>query len=157
MIKYFEYIKYILVAILFIFIAGLLMSGKTSKTEIAQVERATTEAMDMTGMTKAENQMIRRLYGLNVSDYEGVVLYTATSTMAVEELLIVKLKDEAQAREWETAIASRLASQQSSFEGYGADQTRLLKDHLLRVEGNYILYVVSNQAPEVRSAFLKAL
>ena len=44
---------------------------------------------------KADERMLRRLYGLNPSDYAEVVLYYPATNMGVEELLLVKLKDTA--------------------------------------------------------------
>lgn len=68
----------------------------SSKAVIDDVEEAVASAMDLSGMEKTSNRMIKRLYGLNANDYEGAVLYISTFNMDVEELLIVKLKDKSQ-------------------------------------------------------------
>lgn len=41
----------------------------------------------MTDLSAADNRTVRRLYGLNVNDYEGVSLYVSDSNMKDEEVL----------------------------------------------------------------------
>ena len=101
--------------------------------------------------------MVKRLYGINANDYEGVTLYVSDSNMKVEELLIVKLKDVSQSEAVEAAIEGRLDKQLESFEGYGVEQSKLLKDHVLDVKGNYVLYVVDKKAKKADKAFQKSL
>ena len=47
-------------------------------------------------LQKSDKKMLKRLYGLNSSDYEEVSLYISKSTMEVNEVLIVKVKDKNQ-------------------------------------------------------------
>ena len=86
--------------------------------------------------------MIRRLYGLDSSQYEGIILYYPTSNMGAEELLLVKTKQTEQMPQVEQAIRARNAQQLSNFDGYGVDQTAMLENCLIEVRGNYALYVV---------------
>jgi hypothetical protein len=108
-------------------------------------------------MQPAENRMVRRFYGLNPNDYEGVVLYAPVDNMDANELLIVKLKDTSQSEEVEEAIQERLATQKKSFDGYGATQTQLLNNSILKVKGNFVFYMVGENAAEAESAFLSAI
>ena len=70
------------------------------------------------GMTKGTTQDLKRYYGLNAQDYDGVALYIPNDVMSVNELLIIKLKDESQAEQVEAAAKERLKTQKTSFEGY---------------------------------------
>mgnify|MGYP001046467709 CR=1 FL=1 len=155
--KYIGVIKYILLVFLLVFVIGLLSDGNISKAKFEDVTKAVTKALDMKELSEADHRMVKRFYGLNANDYEGVSLYVSDSNMAVEEVLIVKLKDTAQSEQVESAIKDRLDSQLESFEGYGAEQCKLLNDHVLDVEGNYILYVVNKKAKGADKAFQKSL
>lgn len=150
-------VKYILIILLLVFIGGLLKNGEVSNSKISKVTENVTKSMDMEKLTESDHRMVKRLYGINANDYEGVSLYVAGSNMEVEELLIVKLKSTEQAEAVEEAIKKRLDRQLESFEGYGPEQCKMLNDHVLDVKGNYILYVVNNKAKAADKAFQKSL
>ena len=150
-------VKYVLIILLFIFIAGLLSSGEISDAKLENVTEKVAKEVGTEKLSAADNRMVKRLFGINANDYEGVSLYVAGSNMEVEELLIVKLKDTVQSESVEAAIQGRLERQLESFEGYGPEQCKLLNDHVLDVKGNYILYVVDKKAKAADQAFQKSL
>ena len=150
-------VKYILLVLLLIFIASLLSSGSISRASIEQVSENVARSLEMGSLSPADNRMVKRLYGINANDYEGVSLYVSDSNMKVEEILIVRLRDTEQSKDVEAAVQKRLDRQLESFEGYGPEQCRLLEDHILDVQGNYILYVVHKDAKAADKAFQKSL
>lgn len=143
--------------LLLFFIVGLMGSDKTSKAEIATVEKAIEKQVPLTGMHSVQNQMLKRLYGLNGNDYEGVVLYISDSNMGAEELLVVKLSDTSQEDAVREAVETRIQNQENSFEGYGVEQYQLLQEHVLDVEGNYVFFMVHKEAAKAQSAFQDSL
>lgn len=155
--KYLSVIKSGLVLLLLVFIVLDMKSDKISDAKIEEIAKSTVKAAGFQNLERAENRMIKRFYGFNVKDYEGAVLYAPKDNMDVNELFIVKLKDTAQKGIVEEAIAERLETQLESFKGYGAEQTALLKKHVLVVEGNYVLYIVGKDAQTARETFLKSL
>jgi hypothetical protein len=133
-------------------------SDPISDADPVAVRAAATEQMDLSQVLEADNQMLRRLYGLDPSAYESIVLYYPATNMGAEELLIVKLASVDQADSVRSAIDARLQTQKNTFDGYGVEQTDLLTNHAaLEVRGNYVLFVVSKTADQVRQAFLDAL
>lgn len=150
-------IRYAMIAGLLICAILLQLNNTVSSASIETVAEKVTQACSLTSAVQADNRMFKRLYGLNASDYEGVVLYSPTSNMDVQELLIVKLKDLSQSAQVEAAVQARLQSQLDSFEGYGVEQYKLLQDHALQVRGNYIFYLVHPDAKKGEQAFLKSL
>lgn len=152
-----SFIRYGMLMLLVVFIVALLGADKTSETKIETVEKAVEKEVPLTGMHSVQSQMVKRLYGLNVNDYEGVVLYISDSNMGAEELLIVKLADTSQAEAVESAIQTRIENQENSFEGYGVEQYQLLQEHVLDVEGNYVFFMVHKEAQKAQKAFLNNL
>lgn len=130
---------------------------RISDAKLEDVTAAVTKTLDTKAMQESDTQMIKRLYGLNPADYAGITLYYPATNMDAEELLIVQLQDVSQQEAVQTAIASRLQTQKNSFEGYGVEQYALLEKSVVDVEGNYILFVVNEQAAKAQSAFLQAL
>lgn len=157
MIKIVQGLKYACVLALFFFIGSILYGEANSKALLSAVEEAVVLEMDVSGMEKASNRMVKRLYGLNVNDYEGAVLYVSAFNMNVEEILIVKLKDKSQGKEVQAAAENRRDTQLTNFDGYGVEQCKLLKDSILDVKGNYVLFVVSSEAKKAEKAFLGSL
>ena len=145
------------VALLVWYLAALRDGNRQSDAEISDVTAAVVATLDQTGFQEADAQMVKRLYGLNPADYSGVVLYAPVTNMDAQELLIVKLQDVAQQETVEEAVQARLKTQKASFDGYGAEQSALLKKAVVDVEGNYVLFVVGEQAGAAQSAFLQAL
>ena len=145
-------------------IAGLVIllvlfgGNSVSGADPQEVAQAVTDVIDMENMQLADNQMVKRFYGLDPADYEGCVLYYPNTNMMAEEVLIVKLKDISQQQTVSDAIEALLQTQKNTFEGYGVEQFDLLTNHaVVELRGNYVLFVVSDHAEAARKAFRGAL
>ncbi len=156
-IMIFRIIRGVFVILLLIYVFSLFRGGRTSNAAFEDVEKAVTQSVDTQTMIKAENRMIKRLYGLSAGDYEGVLLYYPTTNMGAEELLLVKLADPSQSEGVLAAVNGRLATQKKSFDGYGEAQTALLNAAVVDAQGNYILFVVNENAQAIDEAFRKSL
>lgn len=146
-----------MVAALLIFMIILQVGNRSSNASLESVSQEVLGAADQEGMQESNNRMFQKFYGLDAQDYEGVTLYSPVSNMDAQELLIVKLKDSSQAEAVTEAINSRLETQMNSFEGYGIEQYAMLEDHILDVQGNFILYVVNPNAQAADDAFRNSL
>ena len=150
-------LRIIMVAALLIFMIVLQVGNRSSNASLESVSQEVLGAADQDGMQESNNRMFQKFYGLDAQDYEGVTLYSPVSNMDAQELLIVKLKDSSQAEAVTEAINSRLETQMNSFEGYGIEQYAMLEDHILDVQGNFILYVVNPNAQAADDAFRNSL
>ncbi len=153
----YHYIKYALAALLLLFAVLDMANDPISSAGIESVAKQVVKAAEFQGMEQAEARMVKRFYGLNPKDYEGAVLYAPIDNMDAHEMFLVKLKDNSQKKQVQDAIRERLDTQLKSFEGYGAEQTALLKKHVLLEKGNFVLYVVGEHASDAQEAFVKSL
>ena len=129
-----------------------------SNADPAEVEAAVVAEIDMTNMIQGDNKMIKRFYGLDPAAFESCTLYYPTTNMMAEELLIVKLADVSQQEMVCAAVEARIATQKTTFEGYGVEQFDMLTNaSAVEIRGNYVLFVVNNAWAEARKAFLGAL
>jgi hypothetical protein len=149
--------KWLSVLVLLAFLVISLSANHVSQAAFSSVQEAVISQADAGNMQQADSQMIRRLYGLDPTDYEDILLYCPTTNMGAEELLLVKLKDISQQNTVTAAIEKRVATQMASFDGYGVDQYDMLEKSVTEVQGNYILLVVAADPAPVRQAFLDAL
>ena len=136
-----------------------MFGGNTvSNADPVEVAEAVVETIDMENMLEADNQLIKRFYGLDPASFEGCILYYPTTNMMAEEVLIVKLKDMSQQEQVRAAIEKRIQTQKTTFEGYGVEQFELLTNNaVVEVRGNFILFVVNANSAEAQKAFLKAI
>lgn len=133
-------------------------SNKISNADPAGVEAAVVAELDMSAMVKADNQMVKRLYGLDPASFEGCVLYYPNTNMMAEELLILKLSDTAQQQSVRAAIEARVETQKTTFDGYGVEQYALLTENcIIDIRGNFVLFVVNADCDAAQKAFAGAL
>lgn len=133
-------------------------SNKISNADPAEVEAAVVAELDMSAMVKADNQMVKRLYGLDPASFESCVLYYPNTNMMAEELLILKLSDTAQQQTVRSAIEARVETQKTTFDGYGVEQYALLTENcIIDIRGNFVLFVVNADCNEAQKAFAGAL
>ena len=140
-----------------IFVLTLVVQDKQSNAEFSDVSDAVVKTLDCSEMQQADNQMIKRLYGLTPADYAGITVWYPTTNMGAEEVLIVKLKDLNQQETVAAAAQARLDTQMNTFEGYGVEQVALLEKAVIEVRGNYILFVCNDHVDAAVQAFLDAL
>ena len=148
--------KLLLLAVLAVLLWGILHADP-QQADFSVLRGQAEQAMDTTGMRQADAQLLRRLYGLNGGELADWTLWTSEDNMAVEELLLAECVSEAQAEQVREALEARRDTQIQNFEGYGPEQVRLLEDSIVEVRGVYVLFVVSEQAREVKDAFLSVL
>ncbi len=149
--------KYLCILLMALFLVLQFTGSRQSATPFADMSRAVSEAAVMDNMQAGDNQMVRRLYKLDPAEYEGVLLYYPSTNMGAEELLLIKLRDPSQAEAVEAAVMQRWEAQRNVFEGYAVDPYELLGRYQLLVRGNYILYVVAEDAQPVVRAFESSL
>jgi len=146
-------VKWAVAAVLVIILAARSLGNTDSKTAFEDMSAAVLSAADMTNMQEADNQMVRRLYGLDSADYAGFTLYYPTTNMGAEELLLVQFSDPTQKDTIKEAVEARLETQKKSFAGYGADQTAMLENSIVDIRGNYALFVSAADPDAVEKAF----
>lgn len=150
-------LKYLMVLVFVAYIVFLLAGESADDVPVKTLQEQVLKVTKEDGMTRGTTQDLKRYYGLNAEDYDGVALYIPDDVMSVRELLVVKLKDESQAGQVEEAAKERLDTQKASFEGYGAEQTSLLNAAVLETRGNYVLFTVSEDADQIFAVFKNCL
>lgn len=150
-------LKYLMVLILIAYVVLLVSMENSNDVPVDTIEKNITKVMKTKGMTKGRAQDLKKYYGLNANDYDGVMLYIPNDVMSVNEVLVVKVKDESQTEDVEKAIESRLDTQKKSFEGYGVEQTKLLRSAIVESKGSYTFLAVSKDADSIEAAFRKSI
>ncbi len=149
--------KKLLVATLLVTTVITAGCGVNNNKNIDQIEASMKQEVQFEKMEKGDNKSLKRFYKLNANDYDGVVLYTPKSTMDVNEVLIVKVKDKSQIESLEDSIDSRINYQLQSFSGYGPEQCALVNNYELKTKGNFVFFAISENAEQIKEAFLDSI
>ena len=146
--------KWALILLLAVVLIMQSAGDRSSSTSFSDMASAVQQSADLSQMSEGDNQMLKRLYGIDGAEYDGVMLYYPASSMGAEELLLVKMRDSAQKDQVQAAMEARRSAQLSNFDGYGADQTAMLENSIIEVKGNYALFVSAVNPAAVQDAFL---
>lgn len=138
-------------------LVSLLSSGKVSNTSIEDMSELVVAQADLSHVQMADNQMVKRLYGIDPSAYDGITLYYPVSNMDADEIFLIRLADVSQQETVKAAIDARLETQLASFDGYGVDQYDKLEKSVVVVQGNYILWVSGGDTESLVRAFREGL
>jgi len=138
---------------------SLLLSGCSREITMSvdQIGSELKSEIDTKNMEVGTDKSLRRYFGINANDLDGYVLYVPKSNMDVDELLIAKVKDESMIDSVEESIEDRVNRQLESFNGYGVEQTALLENYELKINGKYIFYTVGENAEQVKEAYTKII
>lgn len=136
---------------------SLAVKGTARQVDFGKLQADVEAAAEVSGLNQENAQLLRRFYGLNAGELVHWILYTAQDNMSVEELLLVECSSESQAEQVLEAARERKATQIKNFEGYGPEQVQLLNQSVLRSDGVYVLFAVSDQAAEIKKAYRKDL
>lgn len=148
--------KYVFTAGIVLFIIFVYSYTGTSNPPFSKVEDLMQKEI-AEDMVDVSSRGLNRYYGLNVADYDGVMMYISGNAMSAEELLVIKVKDESQLNELEKAIQYRIKSRRKDFDGYAPAQAKLLENSKLIIRGKYLLFVASENANVYTKAFLSAI
>ena len=135
----------------------LVVKGTARQVDFGKLQADVEKAMDLSDMKQGDARMLRRFYDLNAGELAHWVLYTASDNMAVEELLLVECTSPEQAEQVLEAARNRRETQVKNFEGYGPEQVQLLNGCVIRRDGSYVLFAVSDRVSDIKKAYRKDL
>lgn len=136
-----------------------LLSGCMVKKDISlkDIDSNIKESISLENMQMGDSKSLKRYFGLNAADFDEVVIYNPSYTMDVDELLLIKVSNEDQIDIVEQAIESRVNSQIETFGSYGPKQCVMLENYELIIAGDYVFYVVSENAEKIVEAFKESI
>lgn len=149
--------KYIVFVLIVGYIALLLLFVGGSRKSFDEVSAAVSRAVDTDSLSAQDSQALKRNFGLNSSDYSGVLYYASVSGISAEEVLLIQVADRSQISQVTDALEERVENRQKDFEGYAPEQAEFLKNARQTVRGSYIFFVVSENADRYMEAFAGSL
>jgi predicted nucleotidyltransferase len=107
------------------------------------------EQIEQPALMEMPADMIQTLYHLDPALLDQYTIRMPLMNMKTNEIAILKVKEAKDIATVETAVKQRAADVQKQFETYLQDQYENAKNYKLVTKGNYVLFVISENADEI--------
>ena len=97
-------------------------------------------------MMEVTGEQVQEVYNIDPEKLEDYAIRIPMMNIKTNEIAILKVKDAADVSAVEEAVKERAATVQKQFETYLPDQHENAKNYKLVTKGNYVLFVISDQA-----------
>ncbi|PEF36879.1 DUF4358 domain-containing protein [Bacillus wiedmannii] len=148
-----------LIIVISMLIVGALMgcSSQIKNIPAQDIGEKIKKDIHLQELENGDKHKLQKLYGIHSNDVESFVLYTAPTNMKADEVLILKVKSEKEIETMKKHIQDRIEAQSQKFKSYLPDETFLVDNHVLQVQGDYILLAISAKAEQIEKAFHSAI
>lgn len=111
------------------------------------------EQVEQPPLMELNDEELEAMYGLDPALLEDYVVRMPMMNVKTNEIAILKVKDAQDIPAVEESIEQRAKDVQKQFEHYLPDQYENAKNYQVAVEGNMILFVISESADELIEVF----
>ncbi len=88
--------KYVILVFIILYLIMLMVYASGSKRAFSEVEKAVSSVLNSDELTKMDERMLKKNFGLNSADYQGVMYYASPSSVSAAEVLLIQVKNESQ-------------------------------------------------------------
>ena len=100
-------------------------------------------------MMELTGEQVQEVYNIDPEKLADYAIRIPMMNVKTNEIAILKVKDAADVSAMEEALKQRAQTVQQQFETYLPDQYENAKNYKLVTKGNYVLFVISDQADEL--------
>ena len=105
-------------------------------------------------LEKVDSEMTMQDYNFSTDEVAQLVSYQGSGASS-EEIVILQVKDKNYINSVKEKINTRLSERREAFESYLPTEVGKIDNSILRVEGNYIILCVTNDANTVNNVINK--
>ena len=105
-------------------------------------------------LEKIDSEMTMQDYNFSTDEIEQLVSYQGSGATS-EEIVILQVKEKSNINSVKEKINTRLSERREAFESYLPEEVGKIDNSILRVEGNYIILCVTNDANTVNNVINK--
>lgn len=144
--------------IILVFTLGVLVGCTNNKGAIKnpsfnEIVDNIKKVVDLSTLKEGNYARLKRSYGIAREDIEEFVLYRAPSNIKADEILLIKVKQPEAVSKVKEQVEQRVAKQAASFKDYLPEEYYLIEKRVVKVQGSYILLVISQDAEQIAQAF----
>jgi hypothetical protein len=132
-------------------------STAAEKLSADEVGKKIEQTVDLKEMKKGDREKLQKLYKLDADTVEDFILYTSVSNVKADELAVIKVKEQVKTEIVKERIEERTAAQKLKFADYRPNEYFLVENYVLKTEGRFVFFAVSNEAAQMEQAFDDAI
>ena len=155
--RIFAILKYIMVIIIVIYLGVLLVQTGDSSRSFEQVAASLEFQLAQSELEEVGEIGFRNAYGLQMDEFEGVLMYAAPFRFSADEVLLLRLNHAAAVHDVRQIIEERIEERRNDFGDYAPEQTFLLEQASIVVRGTYIFVAIGEDAAIYTQLFLDSL
>ncbi|MHA0857437.1 DUF4358 domain-containing protein [Paenibacillus sp. CMAA1364] len=148
-----------------VIVLGIMLTacgGSNKKEEVYQPTQSTKEMVDTVlaqieqpSLMEMPEDMVLQFYHLDTVLLEQYTIMMPMMNVKTNEIAVLKVKDAKDIEAVETAVKQRATDVQKQFETYLPDQYENAKNYKMITKGNYVIFIISENAAEIETAFEK--
>ena len=142
----------IIVAIIAIVVLAIMLVKNNNKTIQINIEDLASKILQSGAfadeLIKVDSEMIMSDYNFTADEVEEFVSYQGSGATS-EEIVILKVKDKSNLNSIKDKINARIEERKEAFQSYLPKEVGKIDNNILRVEGNYVIFCVSNDSSKV--------
>ncbi len=142
----------IIIAIIVIAVLAMIIVKNNNKTIQINIEDLASKILQSGAfedeLIKVDSEMIMKDYNFTADEVEEFVSYQGSGATS-EEIVILKVKDKSNLNSIKDKINARIEERKEAFQSYLPKEVGKIDNNILRVEGNYVIFCVSNDSSKV--------
>lgn len=103
------------------------------------------------------DKVVSDYYDLSFDGLDAYRVYVSSTSATSSEFVVFKCSGEAALKAAKAAVEARISDQISNYENYRPDEKFRLDNALIETNGNYLLFVVSDNNTTIQNLFNDAL
>ncbi|WP_129598688.1 DUF4358 domain-containing protein [Anaerophilus nitritogenes] len=138
--------------VLVIFILGTLVGcgkEKVKDVSIEDLDQKINQEVELVDMVKGNIEQLKTLYDIEKEQIDSFVLYTASTNIKANEIAILKIKDSNDIEKIQEKLKNRIEKQSQNFKEYIPEEYFLIENHVLKNNGEYIVFIISQDAQKI--------
>ena len=143
--------------ILAVFIFNITQSEVYSEMTAKQMLSEVKESFSVEKLKSIKKNKLLEEFSFDFDTIDSFSYYASDSIMIVDELLIIKLKQEIKPDECERIITERLEEKLNLFEGYAPNESALLENYVLKSKSGFVFYAVGEEAQAAVEKFMSVV
>ena len=153
----FDILQYVIMAALLVFMILMLTRGNSKVVPIEDIRSQMIGISSVSELSEKDMSDAGKVFSFDADLVDEGIYYRVDDIMNVNELLIVRIKDDDNRGVVHEAMESYLKTKTESFDGYGTNQFGLLSNGVITEKGQYLFFGVSEDVLEWESTFLKSI
>lgn len=99
------------------------------------------------------DNIVSDYYDLSFDGLEDYSIYVSSTSATASEFAIFECKDDDALKLAKAAVETRIADQINNYENYRPDEKYRLDNSMIETNGNYLIFVVSNNNSAIEKLF----